>query len=108
MTTLDQVVAKIDRSNSTLNLYRTLSQSERITLNSTPCDRNLTGSCKGLVSTLTPMHYQAFDIGRETAQTLAQADECYETCMSECPYVRDLCHKTCMNECDTRRRKDFI
>lgn len=120
--TLDGVVYKIDHSNSTLNLYTNFSQNDRITLNSTPCDRNYTGSCKGLVSSFTPMQFQAFDIGRETTQNEAQLGDCLNVCMLQCTdtmNIDDLVTKTntlqyqqcngyCHEKCDRETRKDFI
>ena len=120
--TLDGVVYKIDHSNSTMNLYTNFSQNDRITLNSTPCDRNITDSCRELVSNFTPTQFQAFDIGRETTQTEAQLEDCTLKCLLRCNGIQtadeltslsyndsyrqceDICHITC----NKNTTKDFI
>ena len=109
--TLDGVMAKINTSNSTMNLYRDFSQNDRITLNSTPCNRNETGSCQGLVSNLTPAHFQAFDFGRVTTQTLAQEENSYNECFDKCIATNPshhYCHNYCSNEIINDVRKDFV
>ena len=114
---LDRVVQKIDHSNSTLNLYTNFSQNDRITLNSTPCYKNSTGSCKGLVSEFTPMQFQAFDFGRYTYQSQAQEDDCIRDCLSTCnPSFLDnpgsfndqSCLSWCYQTCIENTTKDFV
>lgn len=107
---LDPVVAKIDTSSSNQNLYRSFSLEDRIALQATPLSNNSTGSAKALVSDFTQPQFSAFDTGRETATTIAGADNCYETCMANClqdaPYV--ICNTTCTEKCYIDTRKDFI
>jgi hypothetical protein len=120
--TLDGVVYKIDNSNSTMNLYTNFSQNDRITLNSTPCDRNSTDSCRGLVSNFTPTQFQAFDVGRVTTQTEAQLEDSTIRCMLNCTGVQTSdelenlantvsfrqCENICYVKIARNTRKDFI
>jgi hypothetical protein len=109
---LDTVVSKIDASNSTMNLYREFTQTDRINLNSTPCSNNATGSCKSLVSTFTPQHFGAFDIGRSTPQDIAQEEDCITVCMKNCisghMATEERCYSHCKEVCLQDTRKDFI
>jgi len=112
---LDRVVSLIDASNSNQNLYRSFSQEDRINLQATPLSNNSTGSAKGLVSDFTPSQFQSFDVGRDTYATIAQEQDCYHRCMTECvPHVRDFlppvprCHAMCQTQCATDTTKDFI
>jgi hypothetical protein len=109
---LNTVVAKIDASNSNLNLYRNLTQSDRIILNSTPCDQNAFGSCKGLVSSFTQPHFQAFDLGRDTYQNEAQLESNFQICFDQC-YEKTRgdvqgCNVICKNKIEDDQTKDFI
>lgn len=119
-TALDGVVAKIDASNSTMNLYTNFSQHDRITLNSTPCDQNSTGSCRALVSSFTPQHFGAFDVGRVTHQTEAQLSQCMNMCLIRCTGEKEIgqnhidqfrntkCYAVCDAYCNQDQTKDFI
>lgn len=119
---LDPVVAQIEASNSGMNLYRNFSQNDRITLNSTPCDQNSTGSCRGLVTQFTPAQFNNFDVGRVTTQTIAQLQDCVLQCMIQQSGVltEDDLYKyknttmfqqwynNCNTYCDKQTSKDFI
>ena len=115
--TLDPVLAKINRSSSQLNFFRYASQNDRIVLNSTPCDQNYTGSCQGLVQTLTPSHFSTFDTGRQTSQTIAQKEDCIVDCLMKCTgvnikvedidaYTNTTCGAHCTEVCN--QSQDFI
>jgi len=112
---LDPVIAKIGNSNSNQNLYRSFSQEDRITMQSTPLSNNSTGSAKGLVSNFTPRQFQSFDVGRDTHATIAQQQNCYHQCMMQCiPTVTVLgdailhCDAICKETCVHDTTKDFI
>lgn len=109
---LDGVIAKIDNSNSNMNLYRNFTMEDRINLNSTPLNQNYTGSAQGLVNDFTVSQFQAFDYGRFTPQDLAQEEDCIDACVKECVISPLLNHKQCVpyctNQCIVQSRKDFI
>jgi hypothetical protein len=108
---LDIIKQKLESSSSTMNLYSTgFNQSDRIVLNSSPCSNNASGSCRGYLDSMTPVQFQAFDVGRDTPQTLAQLDDCLMNCQEKCSqenYFDYNCIKNCNIECDNTR-KDFI
>ena len=105
-------LAKINHAASTQNLYRNLNRNDRIALQSQPLSNNYTGSAKGLVSTLTPVHFQAMDIGRDKYATMTQAENCQSTCMENCLLTTnsniDLCQRSCYEKCIDDTTKDFI
>ena len=105
-------LAKINHAASTLNLYRNLDREDRIGLQSQPLSNNYTGSAKGLVSTLTPVHFQAFDIGRDKYATMTQSENCQSTCFENCMLSNnsnvDLCQRACYEKCIDDTTKDFI
>lgn len=107
---LDPVVAKIDASSSNQNLFRSFSLEDRITLQATPLSNNSTSSAKALVSGFTQPQFSAFDTGRETATTIAGAENCYETCMATCVQNAQLltCDITCKEKCYVDTRNDYI
>lgn len=108
---LDSVVTKIDNSNSNQNLYRSFSQEDRITLQSTPLSNNITGSAKGLVSDFTPRQFQSFDVGRDTHATIAQEQDCMHHCVISCVSQNGSppqCYSLCREKCKTDTTKDFI
>ena len=104
-------LGKINHAASTQNLFRNLNMEERIALQSQPLSNNYTGSAKGLVSTLTPVHFQAFDVGREKYATISQADNCQQTCMQNCLLATNdilQCQRSCYEKCIEDTSKDFI
>jgi hypothetical protein len=106
---LDPVLVKIDTASSTQNLYRSLTLDDRITMQSTPLSNNSTGSAKGLVSELTPSQFQAFDMGRETYTSIAQEQNCFNSCMQQCPFqTLSACQTICNETCSVDTTKDFI
>jgi hypothetical protein len=104
-------LVKINQAASTQNLYRNLNRDDRIALQSQPLSNNYTGSAKGLVGTLTPIHFQALDIGRDKYATLSQMQNCEETCVQSCilanndPYQ---CNRFCHEKCVDETTKDYI
>ena len=111
MSALNNVVFKIHQSASTQNLYKNLTQGDRIALESSPLSNNYTGSAGGLIRSLTPMHLQALDVGRSTYASIAQEENCQETCMKKCisqhhPFRQ--CRMICSEHCVTDVRKDYV
>lgn len=108
---LDPVLAKIESSASTQNLYKNLNREDRVTLQATPLSNNFTGSAQGLMRLLTPVQLQAVDVGRDTYMTLVQYQECQARCVPDCetllPHLRPACVDQCLRECDNTRL-DFI
>jgi hypothetical protein len=103
---------KINHASSTQNLFRNLGREDRIALQSQPLSNNYTGSAKGLVGTLTPIHFQSFDMTRDTHVTLAQSENCIDNCMQNCtqqyPNFQQQCESICVNVCVDNTTKDFI
>lgn len=104
-------LAKINDSASTQNLYRNLNREDRIALQSQPLSNNYTGSAKGLVSTLSPVHFQAMDIGRDKYANMTQSENCMETCFEKCLISTmniNVCQRSCYEKCIDDTTKDFI
>jgi hypothetical protein len=105
-------LAKINHAASTQNFFRNSNLEDRIALQSQPLSNNYTGSAKGLVGTLTPLHFQTFDIGRDKYATMTQAENCQSHCMENCLLTTNnninLCQNACYEKCIDDTTKDFI
>jgi len=93
MSGLDNVKLAI-QANSSLNYYKNATQQNRRDQNSTPCNENSTGSCKGYYADFNATQFQTFDVERRTQFPAWANKECYDECMEQ-----NLSEAYCRNRC---------